>query len=804
MTRRSIAIAALVAGACGGDSQPGAGAADSPDDFGDAWLTEPEFEFGEGIGGSEEASFSLISSVRVLEGGERILVAEAASVRVTIWTREGLLLREVGGPGEGPGEFTGTLFVETHREGFRTRDARRYSSFSSDGTLIATVPYPPRELSFRGFPLWPEALLHDGSFLVTPRVPPEVLVGLGGDEPIEDVPVYHVSAEGDDWTLETIAMLDTRNRHMFIRPQGTRFAERGIRVSQSYGDFDLTWFDPDAGGVVVLRRNRGGGTVELMEIGVAADTLWRRQVSTSPVTLAPATLATFIDRVARQYAEFGGGEERPAAIEAIREAIEEAIHVPDPLPGATRLFGSNSDEIWFQGYQRRDTLSLWHAVRRDGTGGRRVLLPTGFRAMDATDSHVWGVHPDELGVEYVVGRRLVSAPTAGGGAPGQGTGMQAGREDTWTARPAQALEVPGGVTAGNGSSARLRIGANGTRIVIVTGSLLRRLDWRLSVWTPDAALMLATETSEMAEGLTLPSGLSAGAEGFRLRHSDRSVWYAYDDARTLRTMFPPSGLERLIPLEGGGLLGFGRIPGWFNSGGVKPETRAIIHARRIGEGWKQDTIGFRDIRHNGWFVQLPPDPSQPDVLVEISGPPQPFAAGDLAVIDAGAGSVFVVRRNQAPGTAEITELLASGDTAWHRRLVLEVMPLAPEQAEDIIEARLTEREADGAAWLGRPDARSVIKDAIYVPSHLPSVSRMVVAASREVWLRTPREEDGMVVWHSIARGDEDGESRRVLLPATFQLQDAFGDHVWGFSTSDDGTRTAVWLQLVPPEASPPA
>ena len=414
MTRWSIAIVALLAGACGGDSQLGQGVANSPDDFGDPWLTEPGFEFGEGIGGSEEASFSLISSVRVLEGGERILVAEAASLRVTIWTPAGSLVREVGGPGEGPGEFSGPLFVESHRGGFRARDAQRYSSFSKDGTLIETVPYPPRELSFRGFPLWPEALLHDGSFIATPRVPPAVLAGSGGDEPIEYLPVYHVSAERDDWTLATIAMLDTRNQHMFIRPEGTRFAERGIRVSQFYGDFDLTWVDPDTGSVVVLRRNREGGVVELMEIEVAGDTLWRRQVSPSPVTLDSGTLAEFIDRVARQYAEFGGGEERPAAIEAIREAIEEAIYVPDPLPGATNLFGSNSNEIWFQGYQRQDTLSLWHAVRRDGAGGRRVFLPSGFRAMDATDSHVWGVRRDELGVEYVVGRRLMSARIAGG------------------------------------------------------------------------------------------------------------------------------------------------------------------------------------------------------------------------------------------------------------------------------------------------------------------------------------------------------------------------------------------------------
>ena len=195
-------------------------------------------------------------------------------------------------------------------------------------------------------------------------------------------------------------------------------------------------------------------------------------------------------------------------------------------------------------------------------------------------------------------------------APDKAVGMQAG-PGTWTARPASVLEVPGGVNTGAGSSARLRVGAAGTRIVIVTGDLLRRLDWRLPIWTPDGALLLATESAEVAEGLTLPSGLRAGVDGFRLRHSDRYVWYAYEDARTLQSVFPPSGFGRFIPLADGGLLGLGRIPGWFDGGGVKPEAQAIIHVRRVGETWKPDTIGVRDIRHDGWYVQLPPDPSQP-------------------------------------------------------------------------------------------------------------------------------------------------------------------------------------------------
>lgn len=399
---------ALIVAACAGESLPSTGSTNPAGDLGDAWLTEAESEFGESFGGDGDASFSAISSVRILGHGERVLVVEAAALRITIWTAEGSLLREVGRPGQGPGEFTGALFVEVHSNGFQTRDSQRYSTFSKEGALIETVPYPPPRLSFRGFPLRPRALLQDGSFLAMPQVPAAALGGFGGDEPVEYLPVFHARADGGDWNVDRIAMIDVRNRHMSIMPVGTPFQERGIQTAQYFGDFDLTWFDPDAGSVVVLRRNLGGGSVELLEILASGDTLWRRQLSPSPVLLDRDRLDTFIDGVARQFAGTLGGEgEQSATIEAFREAVEEVIYVPDPLPGATRLFRSSFGELWFQGYQMQDTLSVWHAIGRGGGRVRAVHLPSGFRALDATESHVWGVRRDELGVPYVVGRRLV-------------------------------------------------------------------------------------------------------------------------------------------------------------------------------------------------------------------------------------------------------------------------------------------------------------------------------------------------------------------------------------------------------------
>ncbi len=399
--RLPVAAAALLICWGVGGSTPIA-AAQAARDFGAPWLTEAEFEFGEGISGGGAASFSLISAVRALEGGERILVVEPAHLRITVWRPDGSLVREVGGPGEGPGEFRGPLFVEVHPRGFRTRDSQRYSSFTSDGELIGSTPFPPRGLRFDGQRLRPQALLADGSFLAAPSVGAAAQTGFGGSEPIESIRVLHLLGEDDRWEMTPIATLDIRNQSMILTPEGLD-SPSGIHTGQAYGDHDLTWYDPGAGTVVVLRRNLGGGEVEVLEIAASGDTLWHRQLSPPAIPFGADRVAAAIDAAARNLAGASPG----VSVDAMRAALEDALFIPNPMPGATRMYGTASGEIWFRGYQRQDTLAVWYAARRDGVGLRRVLVPPGFRPMDATDTHVWGVRRGELGVEYVAGRRLV-------------------------------------------------------------------------------------------------------------------------------------------------------------------------------------------------------------------------------------------------------------------------------------------------------------------------------------------------------------------------------------------------------------
>ncbi len=60
-------------------------------------------------------------------------------------------------------------------------------------------------------------------------------------------------------------------------------------------------------------------------------------------------------------------------------------------------------------FEMSDTLRVYQAVRRGNVDDdpRRILLPESLWFQDATDTHVWGIWTDPLGVPHVVGRRLV-------------------------------------------------------------------------------------------------------------------------------------------------------------------------------------------------------------------------------------------------------------------------------------------------------------------------------------------------------------------------------------------------------------
>ena len=147
------------------------------------------------------------------------------------------------------------------------------------------------------------------------------------------------------------------------------------------------------------------------KLTAAADTVWQRRLQLDSVPVAGSVLDDQIN------AEIGYlevlRETRPGVLgrRSPRDIVEEALYVPDYLPVVRRrlFLTSFSGQVWLESHERIDAMRVWYSVVRGDTETppRRVLLPESFRPRDATETHVWGVWSDELGVNHVEGRRLV-------------------------------------------------------------------------------------------------------------------------------------------------------------------------------------------------------------------------------------------------------------------------------------------------------------------------------------------------------------------------------------------------------------
>lgn len=389
-------VASALAMACG---EAGPGKVHSA-----TWLTEPEFKF---TGDLEQGV--LFSRIRVLRADpyrDRVFVLDLQDTELSVWTREGSLAFVLGGKGQGPGEFTLPTRVEFVDSGiFYVREGwgSRFTYYSTDGTLAGTDAGATPSLQYQGHQLTLEAPTGDGGYFAVPLIGSSIEVERG----IERKSLLSVRrSDNGQWRApEPLFSLNIRNRRHAIELGGDRTGW----VGQRYSDSDLTSFEP--GTVVVLRRTGGRGVVELIELNADGDTVWSRLLRFEPLRLTAAMIRERGDFVVANLTIPGVPPGR------LREAWEKGLYKPEYLPAAKGMVLTASGEVWlttFESSESSDTLAVSYAVRRgDMTEPpRRVLLPKSISLHDATDTHVWGIWEDSLGVPHVVGRRLVPASLA--------------------------------------------------------------------------------------------------------------------------------------------------------------------------------------------------------------------------------------------------------------------------------------------------------------------------------------------------------------------------------------------------------
>lgn len=371
------------------------------------WATEDEYLFGDSADGG---IFFTGPEVRADPARGRIFAVDRPNHRVTVLALDGTPLLSVGRRGEGPGEFTniGSLHIRPDgtfelEEGNRGRVTR----FTAQGKLVGTTPGPPATVSYQGLPVnitWPAAGFHLG----TPRLPNELEAGWRGLAPVTRLPVVRIRDLGNArWSEpEPLLWLDISNRIHFKVLPGDRPGDTVYVIgSQPFGDPDYARFEP--GRVVVMRAKGKPGTVEMIEVEVGGDTTWHRRVELGvPRRLTPA----MVDETAEEWVAAILSQSSQHTRSELSEAYYDGLYQPEfvpPTEGPPVLTASG--EIWVRTTELLDTLRVYYAVPRGDAARvpRRVLVPGRLWVTDATETHVWGVRRDTLGVPHIVGRRLV-------------------------------------------------------------------------------------------------------------------------------------------------------------------------------------------------------------------------------------------------------------------------------------------------------------------------------------------------------------------------------------------------------------
>ena len=394
----------------------------------------------------------------------------------------------------------------------------------------------------------------------------------------------------------------------------------------------------------------------------------------------------------------------------------------------------------------------------------------------------------------------ISAMTMLLGFPDQLDAAAGSQIEAWTTRPAYRIDDPEGTDAGFGAFSRLRVGGNGTRIVVWDADIINAAPVsKIQVHSPEGALLVPLAPEDPPNWLSGATGVRADTDGFWVRRRGGARKYSYDNANVIDTVVYPPELRRVTPLDDGGFLTRSDLPTWdFRGRNPAPREQAVLRLVAAGNQWQRDTMVVLDVRHQTWFIGIRGEGSLLGTQVSVS---QPFSDHDLTWYDARTGSVGVVRRSAAGGAVEAFEVSAPGDTAWHRRFRVPTVPLPSERAEAAIEKNLSAAASAGeSGGLTLAKVRQIVVDAMYIPDHLPTVVAVVATASGEVWLKTPEVAQDKSVWYAVPRGDGDAPARRVLLPSTFKLQDAFNEHVWGISEEPSQPRRVVGLRLVPPDS----
>ena len=325
-------------------------------------------------------AFTRILSVLPASDGS-VVIADAANLEISVFSRDGAFLRGIGRAGQGPGEFGRVSSVGLLNDTLWVNDARlqRATLFTLGGEILATIRREPGSSQVGR----PTVLLTAGMAIGSPAADRR---GLKRDV----TPVILMDRAGH--VRDTLAWVPSKNSDpvMLARPEG------GFTIGrQPFPDTGLAIVSWNARRLFIVDRSVAttvsSAAFRIVALELNGDTLWNRRYAYMPRRLEEAPVDSFLRAAERVLTPNGHS----------RDDIRRAVFIPEYYSPVTSGFASADGFLWLRREEGRATVDYW-IVDQSGELAAMLIVPANLMLMAAASSEVWGVQKDEYDVPSVI------------------------------------------------------------------------------------------------------------------------------------------------------------------------------------------------------------------------------------------------------------------------------------------------------------------------------------------------------------------------------------------------------------------
>lgn len=368
-----------------------------------------------------EVGFSYLSIADVDSDGN-VYALEAADPEIRVYDSNGRLIRRIGAPGEGPGEFQSAPWFGVHGDTVWAFDlgARRITIFDRTGTVMSTARTEGLRIPLvgrYGYVL-PSHMRSDGTFMgwlslvgASPGdAPPAV-------DPEERVPIPHIRFSAAGEVIDTLGWMPGPPPRMQPPPGYGVDRYRLVTIgSRRYPVPDPptelpTWLSVDDGYLVVdvpYATDANVGAFTVTRIGLAGDTVYNQVLTYQPSSYTAEELDSAAAGGARG---FGSAVVPEAEARVAQNVLRSELRFPALKLPIRYSWIAQDDRVWLQRDDIPGAPARWIVLEADGRPRGELELPPDTRPLWSSGDTLWAAEYDDTDVPWLVRFRIDRAPS---------------------------------------------------------------------------------------------------------------------------------------------------------------------------------------------------------------------------------------------------------------------------------------------------------------------------------------------------------------------------------------------------------